>query len=59
MILCKSKNAVVAHYALRDTTKPIGIAEYRITASLPAHLKANLPTIEDLEAALKGGKGPA
>jgi predicted nuclease of restriction endonuclease-like (RecB) superfamily len=59
MILCKSKNAVVAHYALRDTTKPIGIAEYRITASLPANLKANLPTIEDLEAALKGGKGPA
>jgi predicted nuclease of restriction endonuclease-like (RecB) superfamily len=53
IILCKSKNAIIAEYALRDTTKPIGISGYRATESLPANLKSNLPTIEDLEAELK------
>jgi len=53
IILCKSRNAVVAEYALRDTTKPIGISEYRVTASLPAPLKGNLPTIEELEAEMR------
>lgn len=59
LILCKSKNAIIAEYALRDTKKPIGISEYRATASLPASLQSNLPTIEDLEAELKGQKGTA
>jgi predicted nuclease of restriction endonuclease-like (RecB) superfamily len=52
IILCKSKNAIIAEYALRDTTKPIGISEYRATESLPANLKTSLPAIEDLEAEL-------
>ena len=58
IILCKSKNAVVAEYALRDTAKPIGISNFRVTESLPANLKGNLPTIEELEAELKHAKGP-
>jgi hypothetical protein len=53
IILCKSKNAIIAEYALRDTTKPIGISGYRATESLPANLRNNLPTIEDLEAELE------
>jgi predicted nuclease of restriction endonuclease-like (RecB) superfamily len=53
IIRCKSKNAVIAEYALQDTAKPIGISGYRATESLPANLKNNLPTIEDLEAELK------
>ena len=53
VILCKSRNAVVAEYALRDTAKPIGISEYLATVSLPAELKGSLPTIEELEAELK------
>ena len=28
LILCKSKNNVLAEYALRDMSKPIGLAEY-------------------------------
>ncbi len=27
LLLCKSKNKVVAEYALRDSAKPIGVAE--------------------------------
>ena len=53
MILCKSKNKVVAEYALRDIRKPVGIAEYRLREALPKRLRGSLPTIEDLEAELK------
>lgn len=49
LILCQSKNKVLAEYALRDMTKPIGLAEYRITDALPKNLKTELPTIEELE----------
>lgn len=52
LILCRSKVGVLAEYALRDMTKPIGLAEYRLTESLPANLKTALPTIEELEAEL-------
>lgn len=49
LVLCRSKVGVVAEYALRDMTKPIGLAEYRLTESLPENLKTVLPTIEELE----------
>ena len=52
IILCKTKKKMVVEYALRDTSKPLGVAEYRITAALPEWLKGNLPSIEDLEAEL-------
>lgn len=52
LILCKSKNNVLAEYTLRDMTKPIGLAEYRLTEALPENLKSSLPTIEELEAEL-------
>nr|WP_255453377.1 PDDEXK nuclease domain-containing protein [Wolbachia endosymbiont of Atemnus politus] len=52
LILCKSKDNVLSEYALRDVTKPIGFAEYRITENLPEEIKTALPTIEELEAEL-------
>ncbi len=52
LILCKSKNNVLAEYTLRNMTKPISLAEYRLTESLPEDLKTSLPTIEELEAEL-------
>ena len=58
ILLCKSKNSVVAEYALRDTTKPIGIAEYQLVQSLPESLKTNLPSIEEIEAELAGDTQP-
>jgi len=32
--------------------KPIGLAEYKLTESLPENLKTALPTIEELETEL-------
>lgn len=48
LLLCKSKNNIVAEYALRDMSKPIGISEYKLTGSLPGNLKSQLPSIEDI-----------
>ena len=48
IILCKGKNAVVVEYALRDSAKPMGVAEYRLSPSLPIQLQGNLPTAEEL-----------
>ncbi len=53
VILCKSRNAIVAEYSLRDTAKPIGISEYLSTLSLPANLQGSLPTVEELAAELQ------
>lgn len=54
LLLCKSKNKVVAEYALGDKTQPMGIAEYKLLASLPAELQTSLPSIEQIERELAG-----
>jgi hypothetical protein len=56
IILCKSKNAFIPEYALRDTTRPIGVSEYRITTRLPRNLRRNLPTTKELETELQKDK---
>ncbi|MFC5934728.1 MULTISPECIES: PDDEXK nuclease domain-containing protein [Mycobacterium avium complex (MAC)] len=59
LLLCKTKNNVVAEYALRGYTAPIGVAEWKtaITESLPAELESSLPTVEELEAELADESG--
>jgi len=49
LLLCKSQNRVVAEYALRDTHKPMGVAEYQLIESLPKDLQSSLPSIEQIE----------
>jgi Protein of unknown function (DUF1016). len=51
---CKSKDKLVAEYALSDIHKPIGVSEYQLTQSLPENLKSSLPSIEEIEAELAG-----
>ncbi len=50
LLLCKSKDKLVAEYALSDINKPMGISEYHLTSILPDELKSSLPTVEDIEA---------
>jgi hypothetical protein len=54
IILCKTRERIVAEYALRDINQPIGISEYRLAESLPEKLQGSLPTIEELETELAG-----
>ena len=56
LLLCKSKNKVVAEYALRDNAQPLGIAEYKLLESLPESLQTSLPSIEQIERELEGGR---
>jgi len=56
LLLCKSKNKVVAEYALGDKTQPMGIAEYKLRESLPESLESSLPSIEQIERELQGGE---
>jgi predicted nuclease of restriction endonuclease-like (RecB) superfamily len=52
LILCKDKNRLVAEYALKDISKPVGISEYRLIESIPENLQGSLPSIEQIEAEL-------
>ena len=53
LLLCKSKNNVVAEYSLKDISKPIGVSEYKITSSLPDDLEKQLPSVEDIQKRIK------
>lgn len=49
LLLCKSKSQIIAEYALRGMSQPIGVAEYELSKSIPEDLKPNLPTVEAIE----------
>lgn len=51
LLLCKSKDKVVAEYAIQDIRKPMGVStfELRSTEELPSPLQGSLPSVEELE----------
>jgi predicted nuclease of restriction endonuclease-like (RecB) superfamily len=60
LILCKTKNRIIAEYALRNTSTPIGISDFRHLEEIPEGLiKGGLPTIEEIEAELGKSEDPA
>jgi predicted nuclease of restriction endonuclease-like (RecB) superfamily len=56
LLLCKTKNKVVAEYSTRRIDSPVALAEYgaRALESLPENLKGSLPSIDELELELEG-----
>jgi len=54
IILCKEKSRTIVEYALHDANKPIGVATYEITRTLPKELKGQLPRPEEIAALLEG-----
>jgi predicted nuclease of restriction endonuclease-like (RecB) superfamily len=54
LLLCRSKNSVVAQYAVNGIEKSIGIAEFDLLRNPPVPLAENLPSIEEIEAELSG-----
>jgi len=54
IILCKEKNRTIVEYALHDARKPIGVATYEITKTLPKALRGQLPRPEEIAALLEG-----
>lgn len=53
LLLCKNKNNLVAEYALKDMSKPMGVSQYEITKSLPKEYENQLPSVEDLQNRIK------
>ena len=53
LLLCKSKNDLVAEYSLKDMSKPIGVSAYQVTSNLPEELGKQLPSIEDIQKRIK------
>ncbi|MDC6177846.1 PDDEXK nuclease domain-containing protein [Ralstonia solanacearum] len=53
IILCKEKKRTIVEYALRDARKPIGVATYAITKSLPKALQGQLPSPEAISRLLE------
>jgi len=49
IIICKEKDRTIVEYALRDTSKPIGVATYKITSKLPKNLRKQLPSPEQIQ----------
>jgi YhcG PDDEXK nuclease domain len=49
LILCRSKDGLIAEYALRGMSQPIGVSSYQ----LPPDLQKVLPTPEALQQALQ------
>jgi predicted nuclease of restriction endonuclease-like (RecB) superfamily len=54
IILCKSRDKTIVEYALRESNKPIGVAEYKIVSTLPEKLKGKLPSPEEISKLLEG-----
>ena len=52
LLICKTKDKVVAEYALKNAAQPLGISEYKLSRLLPDEIKSSLPTIEEIEAGL-------
>lgn len=52
LILCQTKDNVLAEYALTGIDKPIGVSSYELTRALPKSLQSALPTVEQIEAEL-------
>ena len=52
IILCKSKKKTIVEYSLRDASRPMAVATYRVTEHLPPRLKKELPTAKQVESLL-------
>ncbi|MDQ2777102.1 MAG: PDDEXK nuclease domain-containing protein [Acidobacteriota bacterium] len=53
ILICKSKNRTIVEYALKESSKPIGVATYRIFTSVPNDLRNDLPTPEQISKILE------
>lgn len=52
LLICKSKDNLLAQYALEGSNQPIGISEYDLQKLYPANVEGTIPTIEEIESKL-------
>lgn len=52
LLICKSKDRIIAQYALESSSQPIGISEYELEKFYPEKIEGTIPTIEEIETKL-------
>jgi predicted nuclease of restriction endonuclease-like (RecB) superfamily len=57
LLVCKTKDNIVAEYSLESNSQPIGISEYTLSKILPERFKSSLPSIEEIEERLNEAEG--
>lgn len=59
IIICRSKSKTIVEYALRNASRPLGVATYTVVPQLPEGYKADLPSPEQIAERLQawGGEG--
>jgi len=57
LILCRDRKKTVVEYALRDLSKPVGVARYktRLVESLPKDLAVALPSVRQIQEEMRKG----
>lgn len=53
LLICKTKDNVLAQYSLEGYNLPIGVSQYNLDKILPDNFKSALPSIEEIESKLK------
>ena len=53
LLICKTKDNVLAQYAANVVKAPIGISEYQLSSLLKDEFKGTLPSIEEIERELR------
>ncbi len=49
LLLCENRRGTIVEYALQNLIQPIGVSTYRVTKELPAPVREELPSVEDLQ----------
>jgi len=58
IILCKEANNIVVEYTLKQTSVPLGVAEYKLVQELPEQLKGLIPSVDELKEKILKSENP-
>ena len=53
LLICKSKDRLLAQYALESSSQPLGISEYELSKIYPTNVEGTMPSIKEIETKLK------
>lgn len=53
LLICKTKDNVLAQYAAQSSNEPIGISEFKVDKLANDNFNQAMPTIEEIERCLK------
>ena len=49
LLICKTKDNVLAQYAVKSISEPVGISEYQLNNLMPENFRGTIPSVEEIE----------